>query len=142
MKYVREIAAIAFFLGTTVPAFADCAQSDAAGSWTAYSVGVNKGQTFWLKCALTIEQTGTIAEKSSQCVDSAGASTKVGGSVKLEYKDSCTYTGVIKYEAIGESSFIDQATLSVNNQMVEGVGKFKDQPVSLSMVRVDVVKKK
>ena len=47
-------AAACFALGVSATAQAACTQTNAAGTWAAYSAGTTGGDLYWFRCTLTI----------------------------------------------------------------------------------------
>ncbi len=106
---------------TAVPASAATKQSDIAGVWKAYSVGVVLvGAVDYVGCTLSIDATGTIGP-TSLCKVFSGQTTKVSGKFTLANDDSSTYTGTLTY-AISKSSSNIQATLSPEKTVAAGAG--------------------
>jgi hypothetical protein len=117
------------------PASAGCSISDIQGTWSAYSVGAQDGASYWIKCAITVESDGRIAEGSSSCSDMYNNRTKLAGGMKLKDASLCTYEGSVTLVADDEVDKISEVTLAPDHDMASGVGISPTDGFSFSLVR-------
>jgi hypothetical protein len=96
---------------------------------------VAAGTAYWIKCAVAVENNGTIAQGSTSCIDSTSDKSKLMGKVSLKSASLCTYSGSVTY--IGDSLVfrITEAKLSRDHDTAAGVGIFKGAGVTLDMIR-------
>jgi hypothetical protein len=113
---------------------ANCVQAQAAGFWSAYSSGVQGGESYWVKCTLHINTAGNIIETSG-CTNSAGRVSVATGSILAPGTGSCNYKGSITYKINNTTLTIDRLTLSQNKEIMEGVGSYNNGFVTFNMVR-------
>jgi hypothetical protein len=126
--------AIAAAVLTGPSAEAACVQAQAAGLWSAYSSGVQGGESYWVKCTLHINTAGNITDTSG-CTNSAGRVSVVTGSILAPGNGICNYTGTITYKIDNTVLTIDRLTLAQNKEIMEGVGSYNNGFVTFNMVR-------
>ena len=117
------------------PAFAGCSQSDIQGSWNAYSVGAQEGVSYWIKCSITVESDGKIAESSSACTDMNDNRSKLAVAIKLKNASLCTYGGSVTLVADDEVDTISEVTLAGDHNIAFGVGISPSDGFSFNLVR-------
>jgi hypothetical protein len=88
-----------------------------------------------VKCAITIEGNGDIAEGSTSCADSFGDHSKMSGSLKLKASSKCTYDGTVKLTLDGEKDKISEITLNRDHNSASGGGVSPDNGFSFTLVR-------
>lgn len=126
-------AAACFALGVSATAQAACTQTNAAGTWAAYSAGTTGGDLYWFRCTLTINGAGKITAGS--CTESNGQASPMGGTIRLVAAAVCTYRAALNFSKFGQTATIDQATLSLDKQAVLGVGTFLGTKFTFDMLK-------
>jgi hypothetical protein len=117
MKYAI---AIALLLATTA-ANAACTQADLAGAWQIYSAGWDGADSWWSRCKMTLNATGTMSNAS--CTDSAGQTGPMtAGSASIIAGPTCTYTA--QFRIGGALNKVVHATMAKDKTTGSGVGTF------------------
>jgi len=123
MKSLFQFWGISVGLAMAVPAGATCTQANLAGTWTATSLSrTAAGDLAWTTCDLVINAQGRFVAATSKCNGSQGDASPAQGSLALAKPASCAYAGSITLTKYRQTNRIRLATLSLDHQVVSGVG--------------------
>jgi len=119
---IKALISSAFLLTcAATPAGAACTQANLAGTWTAYSIGLNGSQLAWVSCNLVIGPLGAFIGASSSCAAS-GETVKVKGALRLSAPAKCAFSGSLTILPARGTNPIPSLTLSLDKQTAAGVG--------------------
>jgi hypothetical protein len=118
---LKALIPAAILIVAAMPAEAACTQANIAGTWTAYSIGLDSGQLAWVSCNLVIDTAGAFSAGTSTCTAS-GQTANAQGSLKLSAVAKCRYTGSLTIVQASHTDPIPSLTLSLDKQTASGVG--------------------
>jgi hypothetical protein len=111
------------------PAHAACEGFDLEGRWDAYAIGAAFGPGYWQRCSLDLNERGLFRDGSS-CRDDGGDKSDLSG--RLSLSSSCRLRGSLRQDSDDSSKRCDiRGTLSVDKQIVSGVGECRDGDIFL-----------
>jgi hypothetical protein len=135
MRSVTRLVAAAMILATAFgsAAQAACTQAKLAGTWKAYSAGVDSGVSYWTSCTLVINVNGGIA--NTNCVNSFNLVGALRNArLTLTSANLCAYAGQFTFN--GEVNTLRNMTLARDNFTANGVGVFPGGSFIFSMTRI------
>ena len=120
---IKALIPSAFLLACAASAQGACTQADIAGTWTAYSIGIDStnGQLAWVACNLVINTAGGFTGGTSTCTAS-GHTVNAQGSLKIFAAAKCAYKGSLTIVQAGHTDPIPSLTLSMDKQTASGAG--------------------
>ncbi len=123
MRLLSAIGALLLGAALSHPAEATCTQANIAGTWTATSVSQQSNYVLaWVGCALTINAQGNFKTNNSGCIASNNNHSYAQGQFKLVDASLCSYSGTIQFPIYGTYGVLQIATLSMDHQIVSGIG--------------------
>jgi hypothetical protein len=82
----------------------------------------NIGDLAWVACNLVINAQGKFVATTSRCEDSFGNVSPAQGSLTLAEAAECAYAGSITLTKYRQTNKVQLATLSLDHQVVSGIG--------------------
>ena len=116
-------------------AHAACEISDLEDRWDAYAMGADLGVAYWQRCSLRFDDRGRF-RSGSTCREDQGEDSTLS-SADFRLSRGCRLSGSFEQSFDGSSAECDiRATLSVDKQLVSGVGECDDGAIFFfNMVR-------
>lgn len=119
---IKALIPSVFLLACATSAHGACTQANIAGTWTAYSIGLDDTHKLsWVSCNLVINTAGAFSGATSSCTAS-GQTAKAQGAIKLFSVPKCTYKGTLTIPQANHTDPIPSLTLSLDKQTAIGAG--------------------